>query len=82
MGPPRVQAGVPGRAPRTGGQGSSDLRRDPKERGARQEPQDFPGSINPSFQGDDPLVPAAPPPGPRGLQPCLIVLTPFPFFQS
>ena len=72
MGPPRVQAGVPGRAPRTGGPG--ELRR---EEGWRPAGATGLPSLSPSSQGDDPLgssCPRAP-----GLQPYLIVLTCFHF---
>lgn len=75
MGPPRVQAGVPGRAARTGGPGELGREEGWRPAGAAGLPP-----LNPSSQGDDPLGSSFPhPQGPPGLQPYLIVLTRFPF---
>lgn len=75
MGPPHVQAGVPGRAPRTGGPGELGHEKGLRPAGAA----GLPG-LNPSSEGDDPLGSGCPrPQGPPGLQPYLIVLTHFHF---
>lgn len=73
MGPPRVQAGVPGTAPRTGGPGELGHEKGRRPAGAA----GLPG-LSPSSQGGGPLGSSCPrPQGPPGLQPYLIVLTHF-----